>query len=277
MGEFSYCWVNHHWFVIVAFWHSTYNSTFCLFLHSWNIMTLEEIQKSCHNLVSGTWQTRLAYRHTKIIVSFSQWILILFISMQKVINGSKVRYWACINFSRNVQQRTANAFCQQLVQACQTLGMVKFQVFGYPWQLFYNYVIGTNYMLPFIIVVYIFSIHDLFILSQEFSQEPVIPVYSARPDMVKKALKYVHSTSINKLDGKELELLIAILPDNNGSLYGIILRYSSTLYYFIFRRICFLSWLHINMCCSVIIFYLTFRVVDNSVFQVISKKSAKLI
>jgi eukaryotic translation initiation factor 2C len=89
-------------------------------------------------------------------------------------------------------------------------------------------------MLPFIIVVYIFSIHDLFILSQEFSQEPVIPVYSARPDMVKKALKYVHSTSINKLDGKELELLIAILPDNNGSLYGMILRYSSTLYYFIF-------------------------------------------
>jgi hypothetical protein len=146
MGEFSYCWVNHHWFVIVAFWHSTYNSTFCLFLHSWNIMTLEEIQKSCHNLVSGTWQTRLAYRHTKIIVSFSQWILILFISMQKVINGSKVRYWACINFSRNVQQRTANAFCLQLVQACQTLGMVKFQVFGYPWQLFYNSVIGTNYM-----------------------------------------------------------------------------------------------------------------------------------
>jgi eukaryotic translation initiation factor 2C len=82
--------------------------------------------------------------------------------------------------------------------------------------------------------MYIFSIHDLFILSQEFSQEPVIPVYSARPDMVKKALKYVHSTSINKLDGKELELLIAILPDNNGSLYGMILRYSSTLYYFIF-------------------------------------------
>ncbi|GAU45969.1 hypothetical protein TSUD_194170, partial [Trifolium subterraneum] len=112
-------------------------------------------------------------RDTKILPQFGQWNM----ANKKVINGSKVRYWACINFSRNVQQRTANAFCQQLVQACQTLGM-------------------------------------------EFSQEPVIPIYSARPDMVKKALKYVHSTSLNKLDGKELEFLIAILPDNNGSLYG---------------------------------------------------------
>lgn len=58
-----------------------------------------------------------------------------------------------------------------------------------------------------------------FILSQEFSHDPVIPVYSARPDEVKKALKYVHSSVLDKLGGKELELLIAILPDNNGSLY----------------------------------------------------------
>ncbi|WJX90207.1 Protein argonaute PNH1 [Trifolium repens] len=120
-------------------------------------------------------------RDTKILPQFGQWNM----ANKKVINGSKVRYWACINFSRNVQQRTANAFCLQLVQACQTLGM-------------------------------------------EFSQEPVIPVYSARPDMVKKALKYVHSTSINKLDGKELELLIAILPDNNGSLYGDLKRICET-------------------------------------------------
>ncbi|XP_045829694.1 protein argonaute PNH1-like [Trifolium pratense] len=112
-------------------------------------------------------------RDSKILPQCGQWNM----ANKKVINGSKVRYWACINFSRNVQQRTANAFCQQLVQACQSLGM-------------------------------------------EFSHEPVIPVYSARPDMVKKALKYVHSTSLNKLDGKELEFLIAILPDNNGSLYG---------------------------------------------------------
>jgi len=50
----------------------------------------------------------------------------------------------------------------------------------------------------------------------------VIPIYSARPDQVEKALKHVYHTSMNKTKGKELELLLAILPDNNGSLYGII-------------------------------------------------------
>jgi eukaryotic translation initiation factor 2C len=35
-----------------------------------------------------------------------------------------------------------------------------------------------------------------------------------------KALKYVYSTASNKLKGKELELLLVILPDNNGLLYG---------------------------------------------------------
>lgn len=50
----------------------------------------------------------------------------------------------------------------------------------------------------------------------------MIPIYSARPDQVEKALKHVYHTSMNKTKGKELELLLAILPDNNGSLYGII-------------------------------------------------------
>ena len=56
--------------------------------------------------------------------------------------------------------------------------------------------------------------------SQEFNPEPVIPIYSARPEQVKKALRHVYNASANKLEGKELELVIAILPDNNGSLYG---------------------------------------------------------
>lgn len=49
----------------------------------------------------------------------------------------------------------------------------------------------------------------------------MIPIYSARPDQVKKALKYVCSAAADQLEGKELELLIAILPDHNGSLYGM--------------------------------------------------------
>jgi eukaryotic translation initiation factor 2C len=48
----------------------------------------------------------------------------------------------------------------------------------------------------------------------------VIPIYSARPDQVVKALKHVYNIALNKLKGKELELLLAILPDNNGPLYG---------------------------------------------------------
>lgn len=50
----------------------------------------------------------------------------------------------------------------------------------------------------------------------------MIPIYSARPDQVKRALKYVHCAALDKLGGKELELVIAILPDNNGSLYGML-------------------------------------------------------
>ncbi|XP_057968786.1 protein argonaute PNH1-like isoform X2 [Malania oleifera] len=104
---------------------------------------------------------------------------------KKVINGSTVTYWACINFSRSVQESTVRGFCHQLIQMCQVTGM-------------------------------------------EFNHEPVIPIYSARPDQVKKALKHVYNTAANKLEGKDLELLIAILPDNNGSLYGDLKRICET-------------------------------------------------
>lgn len=56
----------------------------------------------------------------------------------------------------------------------------------------------------------------------------MIPIYSARPDQVEKALKHVYHTAMNKTKGKELELLLAILPDNNGSLYGIVILIFST-------------------------------------------------
>ncbi|XP_073014200.1 protein argonaute 10-like [Typha latifolia] len=103
---------------------------------------------------------------------------------KKMINGSTVARWACINFSWTVQESVARGFCYELAQMCQVSGM-------------------------------------------EFSPEPVIPVYSARPDQVDKALKYVYHAS-TKTRGKELELLIAILPDNNGSLYGDIKRICET-------------------------------------------------
>ncbi|KAK9149760.1 hypothetical protein Scep_008517 [Stephania cephalantha] len=104
---------------------------------------------------------------------------------KKMINGSTVNYWACINFSHCVQESTVRGFCQELAQMCQISGM-------------------------------------------EFNREPVIPIHSARPENVEKALKYVYNAAMNELKGKELELLIAILPDNNGSLYGDLKRICET-------------------------------------------------
>ncbi|CAN6439599.1 unnamed protein product [Victoria cruziana] len=100
---------------------------------------------------------------------------------KKMINGSKVSHWACINFSRSVQESVACTFCNELAHMCQVSGM-------------------------------------------EFNPEPVLPVYTARPEQVEKALRHVYNTAISKLKGKELELLVAILPDNNGSLYGNLKR-----------------------------------------------------
>ena len=59
-------------------------------------------------------------------------------------------------------------------------------------------------------------------LVQDFSLEPVLPPLSARPDQVERALKSQNHDAMSLLQphGKELDLLIVILPDNNGSLYG---------------------------------------------------------
>jgi hypothetical protein len=35
----------------------------------------------------------------------------------------------------------------------------------------------------------------------------------------------VYYAATSKLEGKELDLLIAILPDNNGSLYGMLVTF----------------------------------------------------
>ncbi|XAR49048.1 hypothetical protein NMG60_11032078 [Bertholletia excelsa] len=104
---------------------------------------------------------------------------------KKMINGMTVNRWACINFSRSVQESVARGFCNELAQMCQVSGM-------------------------------------------EFNPEPIIPIYTARPEQVEKALKHVYHTCMNKFKGKELELLLAILPDNNGSLYGDLKRICET-------------------------------------------------
>ncbi|XP_008777267.2 protein argonaute 1A-like [Phoenix dactylifera] len=64
----------------------------------------------------------------------------------------------------------------------------------------------------------------------EFALQPVLPPLGARPEQVERALKarFQDATSILTPQGKELDLLIVILPDNNGSLYGDLKRICET-------------------------------------------------
>ncbi|CAL9049163.1 unnamed protein product [Musa banksii] len=68
------------------------------------------------------------------------------------------------------------------------------------------------------------------ISGMEFALEPVLPPLSARPDQVERALKSCYHDAMNILQplGKELDLLIVILPDNNGPLYGDLKRICET-------------------------------------------------
>ncbi|GJM97373.1 hypothetical protein PR202_ga14295 [Eleusine coracana subsp. coracana] len=63
-------------------------------------------------------------------------------------------------------------------------------------------------------------------MNKEYALEPVLPPMYARPDQVERALKARFHDAMNILgpQRKELDLLIGILPDNNGSLYGDLKR-----------------------------------------------------
>ncbi|XP_042397032.1 protein argonaute 1B-like [Zingiber officinale] len=61
------------------------------------------------------------------------------------------------------------------------------------------------------------------ISGMEFSLDPVLLPLTAQPDHVERALStcYHDAMTILQPQGKELDLLIVILPDNDGSLYGM--------------------------------------------------------
>ncbi|KAF8364827.1 hypothetical protein HHK36_033197 [Tetracentron sinense] len=62
-----------------------------------------------------------------------------------------------------------------------------------------------------------------YVSGMAFNPDPILPPYSARPDHVERALKARYHDAMTKLKplGKELDLLIVVLPDNNGSLYDL--------------------------------------------------------
>ncbi|KAJ7975336.1 Argonaute family protein [Quillaja saponaria] len=63
-----------------------------------------------------------------------------------------------------------------------------------------------------------------------FNPQPVLPAFNARPEHVERVLKTRYHDAMTKLQphGKELDLLIVILPDINGSLYGDLKRICET-------------------------------------------------
>ncbi|KAG8074533.1 hypothetical protein GUJ93_ZPchr0006g42628 [Zizania palustris] len=73
----------------------------------------------------------------------------------------------------------------------------------------------------------------------DFALEPVLPPMYAHPDQVERALKARVHDAMNILGPhhKELDLLIGLLPDNNGSLYGDL------------KRICEIDLGLISQCC----------------------------
>ncbi|BAF10535.1 protein argonaute 1C isoform X1 [Oryza sativa Japonica Group] len=72
--------------------------------------------------------------------------------------------------------------------------------------------------------------HELALMCQasgmDFAPEPILPPLNAHPDQVERALKARYHDAMNVLgpQRRELDLLIGILPDNNGSLYGDLKR-----------------------------------------------------
>ncbi|KAK2643502.1 hypothetical protein Ddye_025265 [Dipteronia dyeriana] len=106
---------------------------------------------------------------------------------KKMINGGRVDFWTCVCFSTRVNRDLPFQFCGDLVNMCISKGMV-------------------------------------------FNQNPVIPIFYAGPNQIEKALTDIHTRStaeIARRGGKQLQLLIIILPDATGS-YGRIKRVCET-------------------------------------------------
>ncbi|KAK4765797.1 hypothetical protein SAY87_007439 [Trapa incisa] len=72
--------------------------------------------------------------------------------------------------------------------------------------------------------------HMCYISGMAFNPEPIIPPTSGRPDQVEKILKNRYHDALTRLQakGKDIDLLIVVLPDNNGSLYGDLKRICET-------------------------------------------------
>ncbi|XP_010243012.1 PREDICTED: protein argonaute MEL1-like [Nelumbo nucifera] len=107
---------------------------------------------------------------------------------KKMFKGGTVNYWACVNFSR-LNRDIAIQFCQELAGMCTSKGMA-------------------------------------------FNPNPLLNMVSVRPDQIERTLAEIEIQSRKTLasrgvTGKQLQLLIIILPDASGH-YGKIKRVCET-------------------------------------------------
>ncbi|KAJ4817713.1 Argonaute family protein [Rhynchospora pubera] len=107
---------------------------------------------------------------------------------KKLVNGGKVNFWYCISFSPNFTPNDARWFCKELGDMCRVSGM-------------------------------------------EFAERPILPPIVAAGDRLETLLKSRYREAVSALrdrPDKLPDLLIAILPDNNGNLYSNLKRICET-------------------------------------------------
>ncbi|XP_037419045.1 protein argonaute 12-like [Triticum dicoccoides] len=109
---------------------------------------------------------------------------------KRMVNGGSINHWACLTFASRLHPNDIGMFCRDLAHMCNSIGM-------------------------------------------EMNMEPCVNITQARrQDTVESAIRNIHGHSAQVLaekglKGKQLELLIIILPDISGS-YGKIKRLCET-------------------------------------------------
>jgi hypothetical protein len=58
-----------------------------------------------------------------VVNSMMRWLSIIMV-LQKMVNGGKIDFWTCVNFSTRVQRDLPFEFCWQLMDMCNSKGMV---------------------------------------------------------------------------------------------------------------------------------------------------------
>lgn len=78
---------------------------------------------------------------------------------KKMINGMTVSRWACVNFSRSVQENVARGFCNELGQMCEVSGMVNnIPVFSFLLHFFFFFEVSCLLITKLFLVCYIVGV-----------------------------------------------------------------------------------------------------------------------